>query len=257
MTVTAVDLATIDPIGRDENRGVAEIEYRRITDALAALDDDDWSKQTDCDLWTVRDLAGHVLGAMRSAASVTHNAKEMTATVRRTRKLGGPMVDHMTAIQVETTTALSTDELVAECRSLVEKAAAGRHRTPWLLRKAKMSVDVPGLSETWTLGYLIDTILTRDTWLHRVDLARATGRPMELTSEHDGRIVADVAREWAERHGRPVRLTLTGPAGGAFVAGTNGTTGAPETIELDAVEFCRIVSQRATGEGLLAQAVPF
>jgi uncharacterized protein (TIGR03083 family) len=252
MTVTTVDLTELAPIGRGEARALAEVEYRRITDELAALDPDDWHRPTDCDMWTVRDLAGHVLGAMRSAASFVHNAREMAATMRRTRRLGGPMVDHMTAIQVETTAALSTDELVAECRSLVERAAAGRYRVPGPLRRlVKVPVDVPGLTETWSLGYLVDTILTRDTWLHRVDLARATGRPMQLTGDHDGRIVGDVAREWARRHGRPVRLTLTGPAGGDFVAGAGAT------LELDAVEFCRIVSRRAAGEGLLAQAVPF
>ncbi|MDX1382582.1 MAG: hypothetical protein R3190_03005, partial [Thermoanaerobaculia bacterium] len=44
---------------------------------------------------------------------------------------------------------------------------------------------------------LFDTILTRDTWMHRTDLAEATGRPLELTADHDGRIVADVVAEWA------------------------------------------------------------
>ena len=38
-------------------------------------------------------------------------------------------------------------------------------------------------------------ILTRDTWMHRVDISRATGRDLVLTAEHDGRIVADVVDE--------------------------------------------------------------
>ncbi len=64
------------------------------------------------------------------------------------------------------------------------------------------------------MGYLLDVILTRDPWMHRVDIARATGRDLVLTPEHDGRIVADVVAEWARRHGQPFTLTLTGPAGG-------------------------------------------
>ena len=34
--------------------------------------------------------------------------------------------------------------------------------------------QIPGVTG-WTLGYLFDIIHTRDPWLHRIDLARATG----------------------------------------------------------------------------------
>ena len=111
---------------------------------------------------------------------------------------------------------------------------------------------MPGLRETWTVGYLLDTIYTRDTWMHRVDISRATGRQMVLTQEHDGRIVADIVAEWARRHGQPFALVLTGAAGGTFVRGDEG-----EALELDAIEFARVVSLREEGKGLLAQAVPF
>jgi hypothetical protein len=115
-----------------------------------------------------------------------------------------------------------------------------------------MSEEVGGQPEKWKLGYLFDVILNRDTWMHRVDLSRATGRPLDLTAEHDGRIVADVVAEWAQRHGRPFTLVLDGPAGGIFAQGEGG-----DDLHVDAVEFCRILSERAPGEGLLAQVVPF
>ena len=101
------------------------------------------------------------------------------------------------------------------------------------------------------MGYLVDIILTRDTWMHRADIAKATGKPMELTREHDGRIVADAAAEWGRLHGQPCTLHLTGPVGGTFTQGDGG-----EEITIDAVDFCRILSGRGTGEGLLAQQVP-
>jgi hypothetical protein len=78
--------------------------------------------------------------------------------------------------------------------------------------------------------------------MHRMDIVAATGRPPVLTAEHDGIIVADVAREWAGRHGQPCLLRLTGPAGGTFEPGVGGPS-----LELDAVEFCRILSGRGTG----------
>ena len=34
-----------------------------------------------------------------------------------------------------------------------------------------------GTVETWRMGFIFDVILTRDTWMHRVDIARAAGRP--------------------------------------------------------------------------------
>ena len=35
---------------------------------------------------------------------------------------------------------------------------------------------VNGADEPWTFGFLFDVILTRDPWLHRTDIAAATGR---------------------------------------------------------------------------------
>ena len=58
--------------------------------------------------------------------------------------------------------------------------------------------------------------------MHRIDTAEATGRPLVLTAEHDGVLVADVVTEWAGRHGAPFTLQLTGPAGGSWSAGTGG-----------------------------------
>ena len=56
----------------------------------------------------------------------------------------------------------------------------------------------------------------------------------------------------SRRHGQQFTLELTRPAGGTYVAGDGG-----EHNQLDAVEFCRIVSGRAQGTGLLTTAVPF
>jgi hypothetical protein len=85
-----------------------------------------------------------------------------------------------------------------------------------------------------------------------MDIAQATGRAPMLTADHDGVLVADVVNEWAGRHGQPCTLTLTGPAGGTWTFGTGGPA-----LQYDAVDFCRIVSGRGTGDGLLATAVPF
>lgn len=115
-----------------------------------------------------------------------------------------------------------------------------------------MLQDVDGVAEAWSIGYLVDVILTRDTWMHRADLARATGRPMTLTPDHDGVLVADIVKEWADRHGRSYSLLLAGPAGGSWGQGDDG-----EEIAMDAVDFCRAISGRAAQPGLLSCSVPF
>ena len=249
---TTTDVSAIAPITRHEAERLAATEYSRLVEQLRSLADDDWAKPTDCPLWDVRAMAGHSVGMMSDFTSLRSVLRRMMSATRAAKRAGGPVVDSMTAQQVADTAELSTTELIAVADRVGPAAAHWRTNAPALFRKLPMKEAVGGVTETWRMAFLLDTILTRDPWMHRVDIARATGRDMTLTADHDGRIVADVVAEWARRHGRPVTLTLTGPAGGEFVAGDGG-----ERISLDAVEFCRILSGRATGDGLLTQEVPF
>ena len=146
-------------------------------------------------------------------------------------------------MQVADHADLSTAELIAKVDEIGPRAARWRAKAPALFRKMPMKEEVGGEPETWRMGYLLDVILTRDPWMHRVDIARATGREMVLTPEHDGRIVADVVAEWARRHGQPFTLTSTGPAGGDV----RRRATAASDITIDAVEFCRTLSGRADG----------
>jgi uncharacterized protein (TIGR03083 family) len=229
---------------------LAQAETLRMADALAALDDDDWSKQTDCPKWTVRDLAGHVVGMTRTFSGLPQFVSHMVAG---TRAAGDrPQIDGVTEVQVERNARASTTELLAQLRALAPRNAAWR-ASRRLMRRMPIKTELAGgAKETWKLAFLLDTVLTRDTWMHRVDVAEATGKPMTLTADHDGRIIADVVDEWARRHGQPYHLGLTGPAGGTFAGGQGG-----EEIEIDAVQFCRILSGRGEGTGLLNQEVPF
>lgn len=231
----------------------ARIAYRRFADVAGQIGPTDWARATDCEGWTVRDLVGHVVGAMRSAASVREFASQQREIRSRVRSGGGSEVDVMTQVQIDRTSNLSTAALTAECTRLVEPATRGRRRTPAPLRRfVRFRVVMGSIDETWNLGYLVDVILTRDAWLHRIDLCGALGQTPELTDSHDGFLVRQVATEWARRHGRPVQLVLTGPAGCTLEFGHGG-----ERLELDAVEFCRTVSGRTAGSGLLATEVPF
>lgn len=229
---------------------LAETEYQRMTDVLRNLRPGDWRAATDCAGWDVRAMAAHLLGMVDFARSIRDQRRQVKLAGAR----GGVFIDALTGLQVEERSDLAPAQLVEQYAIRSPKAARARRHVPGLVRRRPMPVPqtVNHRSEIWTIGFLVDVILTRDPWMHRVDLVRATGAEHVLSAEHDGVIVADVVAEWGRRHGQPYTLHLTGPAGGTWSNGSGG----PE-LELDAVEFCRILSGRGHGEGLLATEVPF
>jgi uncharacterized protein (TIGR03083 family) len=228
---------------------LAATEYDRFLAQLRLLDDGDWTRPTECPGWDVRTMASHVLGMAEMAASLRQQVHQQRAAAR-----AGGGIDALTGVQVRERLHLTPPELMDRFAAVAPRAVRGRRRMPGLLRRRTVPEEqvVGGAREKWTFGFLVDVILTRDPWMHRLDIARAVGREAELTHDHDGVLVADVVAEWAQRHGSPYRLRLTGPAGGSWSAGDHG----PE-LELDAAEFCRLVSGRGTGTGLLAEQIPF
>ena len=226
----------------------AEEEYRRLDALLADLDDTDWVRPTDCTNWDVRQIVAHLVGGAESTARV----RELVRQSWRGRRLrdGGPLVDGMNALQVRERADHTPARLRRDLADAAARGVRARRRLPAPLRALPLPFGPP--LGTKPLGYLTDRIYTRDAWMHRIDISRATGRDLVLTADHDGRLVADLVHEWARTHGRPYHLTLTGPAGGTWSAGSGG-----EEITLDAVEFARILAGRSAGSGLLGQTVPF
>ena len=245
-------------IDRATSMELAETEYQRVANAVDALRAEDWTRPTDCTGWDVRQLVAHIVGMAKFTSTPLEMTRQMRAAKVR-RQDGQALVDAQTAVQVQEREHLGPEELRVELRDAGPRATKGRRRTPGVIRRLRLPEPqvVNGVPETWSLGYLTDVILTRDPWMHRLDLARATGRAPVLTADHDGVIVADVVREWARRHGQPCRLELTGPAGGHWDFDTGG-----EEIVMDAADFCRVVSGRpgpdqSRPSGLLATQVPF
>jgi len=106
------------------------------------------------------------------------------------------------------------------------------------------------------VSYLFDVGLTRDVWMHRIDLAHATGIPLDVDAAHDGRIIADIVAEWAGYHGEAFTVHLTGPAGGTYMQGSGMQGTGTETHTLDAIEFSRILAERVDGDGVLRHKLP-
>lgn len=229
---------------------LAAAEYSRVADLLDRLSPEQWAAPTDCPEWDVRAMAGHMLGMVQMVASVPEMIRQQATATMRARRRGGLQIDALTALQVEKNAALTTEEVAREYRRLGPPAVRNRRRSPAFLRKQTMDEETDG---RWTFGYLLDVILTRDPFMHRIDITRATGAEMEATADHEGVIVDDVVREWAQRHGRPYVLKLSGPAGGHWETGD----GDREHLAMDPFDFCRATSGRAPAAGLLATQVPF
>lgn len=250
MGTAMIDQEVMAPLRHGEAMGLAETELARMVAQLDGLSAEDWARPTVCELWDVRALASHVLGMAEAQASFRQFAHDYRAAGKRT---GGKMIDAMTATQVAERSSMTPAAIIERLAVVAPRAVKARRRSPAPMRWAvRMKQDPPFDAERWRFGYLVDTIFTRDTWLHRLDISRATGRAMVLSAEHDGRLVADVVAEWARRHGQPFTLTLTGPAGGRWHVGAGG-----ENLELDALEFCWAVGSRQPASGLLATVVPF
>ena len=250
MTITAPSRPRIAALPRGTAMWLATTEYQRFADLLRSLGPGDWAKPTECPGWDVRAMAAHALGMVEMAASI----RETNRQLKLARSRGEVFIDALTALQVDERAGMTPAQITARFAARAPKAARARRRTPGFVRRRTMPdrQQVGGRQEAWTIGYLVDVILTRDPWMHRADIARAIGTDLVLTADHDGVLVADVVAEWAARHGQPYTLHLTGPTGGTWSRGDGGSL-----IETDAVEFCRGLSGRGHADGLLAVQVPF
>src|SRR5215813_14402982 len=163
---------------------LAATEYQRFADMLRSLGPGDWAKPTECPGWDVRAMAAHALGMVEMAASIRETSRQL----KLARSRGGLFIDALTALQVEERAGMTPAQITARFAAQAPRAARARRRTPGLIRRRTTPVpqQVGGREEAWTIGYLIDIILTRDPWMHRADIARATGTDLVLTAGHDG-----------------------------------------------------------------------
>jgi uncharacterized protein (TIGR03083 family) len=239
-----------DRIQRPEAKVIAAEEFRRFAVLVGALSADEWTQPTDCTAWDVRKVVLHVLGSGDAQASFPQFVHQLRRGVPLNKEIDSHhWVDGMNELQIRERAHLSDEDVAAQLSSVGPKAVKGRWGTPPPMRYLPIPFGPP---IGWTtLKYLLDVGFTRDVWAHRIDICAATGREMELTADHDGRLVADIVGEWASIHGQPFDLVLEGPAGGKFGQGVDG-----ELVEIDAIEFIQVLSGRRPGTGVLANPLP-
>ena len=237
-------------IQRPEARVLAEEEFRRFAALVSSLSDDEFTRPTDCTGWDVRSQALHVLGSAEAQASVPQFLHQLRRGLPLNKHIGAHhWVDGVNEVQIRERSHLSNDDLATRLQAIGPKAVTGRWKTPPPLRYVPLPFGPP---IGWApLKYLLDVGFTRDVWAHRIDICTATGRAMELTADHDGRLVADMVAEWATIHAQPFQLVLHGPAGGEFAQGDGG-----EQVTIDAIQFVRTLAGRRPGTGVLSHPLP-
>jgi len=206
------------PLTRRRAADVAAAELRAFGDLLASLGDADWALTTDCDEWTVRDVAAHVCGQYEELARPTTLLRRLR-TGRR-RYPDRIALDAHNQVQIDDLGRLPPAALVAHLARYGPVAIRRIRLMPGVLRRISTErfYPEPPLAEP-NLGYFVDVIVARDTWMHRIELSRATGRAFEV-DDHDyeivGQVVRDLDRGWRRP---PLRLELTGPAGSTWQIG--------------------------------------
>jgi hypothetical protein len=79
----------------------------------------------------------------------------------------------MTALQVREHADLGVEQLRQAMHVAGPRGLAARRGLPAEVRAAAYDSELPD-EGLWTVGFLFDGIHTRDPWLHRVDICRAT-----------------------------------------------------------------------------------
>ena len=243
----------IPKLNHAEAGSLAQAEYERVLAVLKTLDGDDWQQPTYCTEWNVRQMVAHLAGAAAGSSSFAEFRRQ-NLQLKFIREYENP-VDGTNELQLHERAGNMPAELVAEFEQKGQQAALNRRNLPWLVRKITVPMGPMGLT---SIGYLMDTIYPRDQWMHRYDLCAATGKQMELTAEHDGRIVALVLLDIAEKLrkelvGRTIALQLSGPAGGEYLFGKNALPNC--TLGMDLFDFNLRASGRITIDETLQKTV--
>lgn len=244
---------TIPKLTHDEAGQLATTELTRVLTLVESLSGDDWTQPTDCTEWTVRDMVAHLAGSCAASASWAEFFRQVVRNPY-VRSAAAP-VDGINRRQIEDRVGRTPAEIVAELRDVGPRAVQSRQRLPWFVRHMRVPFGPPlGVAP---VSYLMDNIYTRDQWMHRADICRATGRSMHLTPDHDARVVALVLRDLEQQLRRmpgraTVDLTLTGTVDLHYRFGDNPE--ADSAIGMDLVEFNRLASGRITPDEAAALA---
>jgi uncharacterized protein (TIGR03083 family) len=271
------DATSISAATPDEAQRIARVELDRLLVLLQSLDSDDWDRSTYCTRWNVRQIVSHLAGATATFASrdrvaersepwlhgkadepgqtmagyLAHVAGMPVERWQAYRDAGFNPLDAMTQYQVDERAEAAPATLIAELRADGPAAITTRRGLPHGLRSLQLPI---GIGIKVPLQFFVDVILPRDMWMHRMEIALATDRPIVRMAEHEGRLTALVMRDLARRlpGDRPVDYRLTGPDGGSFRFWHGGPAA---TLAMDTVDFHLLASGRLRPDQALGDSI--
>jgi uncharacterized protein (TIGR03084 family) len=212
-------------------------EQRSLDALVTDLPAEHWSRATPSAGWTVTDQIGHLAYFDRSAALAINDPAAFAAIVRAIETGGrgeGPV-----EVAVAATRSLGHDEVLDDWRVardalLAAAAGLGEHtRVPWY---------GPSMG---AISFLTARLM--ETWAHGEDVAMAVGAERAATDRlrHVAQLGV-ITRSWsyavrgATVPSEDVRVRLRAPSGATWEWHPDAT----QAIEGDAVDFCRVVTQR-------------
>ncbi len=229
----------IPPVTTEEAAQIAAFEVQQVLNLLGQLGNDDWSRDTDCTEWTIRDMTAHLAGACAGYANWKDFRRQAVFNPHILKTI--VTVDDINKRQLEDRIDKTPQELVAEFREVGPKAVETRKKLPQWVRSIQMPAQpMPGFM---SVGYLVDVIYPRDQWMHRMDICRATGKTLVITPGHDKRLLDLVMRDAAEtlRGKVPVVVNITGAVTGTY---RFGSAQPQAEIDIDYLTFNRLASMR-------------
>jgi uncharacterized protein (TIGR03083 family) len=220
-------MTTVAPDAAGSRRRAAEpaeaelAAFRQVVSELPGLD---WDMPNDSIGWSARDVVAHVAGQYEELARPATFLRRLRAAKRRYPDRIA--LDGHNQVQIDELADRSPAELTAHLARFGLKGLAATQRMPEILRRILSTIffPEPPLPDR-RLSHLFDVLTARDTWMHRLELVRATGG-QSRPHPHGAQIVAEVVRDL--QHGwrdKPFQLTLAGAVAGTWTIGNTTPVG--------------------------------
>lgn len=232
----------IEQLERRAAADVTEAEvnaFRKLAGDLSAAD---WDRPVMSVGWRVRDVVAHVAGQLQEQAEFPILLRRLR--LARKRYPGMIALDGHNQVQIDELAGGTPADLLAMLDRYAPAGVKAIRTMPAPIRwlPSRFFFPDPPLPER-RLAYVFDVLAARDTWMHRLEVARATGRPFVIDG-HDPMVVRavlrDLARAW---RGPALKLVVTGAATEACGLGDGGPV-----VTVDAVELMLNLSGRGERE---------